>query len=69
MATSGSTFPEDDPDAEDARSLEFVEQFAAYVRAAGYEIANVDTFVVLGPDQASTVHRVDAIKSGRGSRG
>jgi 2-C-methyl-D-erythritol 2,4-cyclodiphosphate synthase len=45
----GTHFPEDDPDAEDARSLEFVEQFAAHVRSAGYEIANVDTFVVLGP--------------------
>ena len=45
----GTHFPEDDPDAEDARSLEFVREFAAYVRRAGYEIGNVDTFVVLGP--------------------
>jgi 2-C-methyl-D-erythritol 2,4-cyclodiphosphate synthase len=45
----GTHFPEDDPEAEDARSLEFVEQFAAHVRSAGYEIANVDTFIVLGP--------------------
>ena len=44
----GTHFPEDDPDADDARSLEFVEQFARHVRAAGYEIANVDCFVVLG---------------------
>lgn len=45
----GTHFPEDDPDAEDARSLEFVQQFAGHVRSAGYEISNVDTFVVLGP--------------------
>src|ERR687891_37893 len=44
----GTHFPEDDPDAWDARSLEFVQQFARHVRAAGYEIANVDCFVVLG---------------------
>lgn len=45
----GVHFPEDDPDAEDARSLEFVREFAAHVREAGYEIGNVDSFVVLGP--------------------
>jgi 2-C-methyl-D-erythritol 2,4-cyclodiphosphate synthase len=45
----GTHFPEDDPEAEDARSLDFVEEFAAHVRSAGYEIANVDAFVVLGP--------------------
>jgi 2-C-methyl-D-erythritol 2,4-cyclodiphosphate synthase len=45
----GTHFPEDDPDADDARSLDFVRQFAAHVRAAGYDIANVDSFVVLGP--------------------
>lgn len=44
----GTHFPEDDPDAEDARSLDFVEQFATYVARAGYAIANVDCFVVLG---------------------
>lgn len=44
----GTHFPEDDPDAEDARSLDFVDQFAAHVAAAGYAIANVDCFVVLG---------------------
>ncbi len=45
----GTHYPEDDPDSEDARSLDFVREFAAYVRGAGYEIANVDAFVVLGP--------------------
>ena len=45
----GTHFPEDDPEAEDARSLDFVEQFAGHVRAAGFEIGNVDTFIVLGP--------------------
>jgi 2-C-methyl-D-erythritol 2,4-cyclodiphosphate synthase len=44
----GTHYPEDDPDAEDARSLEFVREFGAYVRRAGYEIENVDAFVVLG---------------------
>ena len=44
----GTHFPEDDPDAEDARSLDFVEQFAATVRAAGWLISNIDAFVVLG---------------------
>jgi len=45
----GTHFPEDDPDAEDARSLDFVREFASYVRDAGFAIANVDAFVVLGP--------------------
>ena len=45
----GTHYPEDDPDAENARSLEFVREFANYVRRAGYEIGNVDAFVVLGP--------------------
>lgn len=44
----GTHYPENDPDAENARSLDFVEEFARYVRRAGYEIANVDSFVVLG---------------------
>ena len=47
----GTHFPEDDPDAEDARSLEFVGQFASHVRATGYEVANVDCFIVLGTIQ------------------
>lgn len=44
----GTHYPEDDPEAEDARSLEFVREFGGYVRRAGYEIGNVDAFVVLG---------------------
>jgi 2-C-methyl-D-erythritol 2,4-cyclodiphosphate synthase len=44
----GTHFPEDDPDAVDARSLDFVRELAALVRARGYAIANVDCFVVLG---------------------
>src|SRR2546421_265582 len=44
----GTHYPEDDPDAEDARSLEFVREFGGYVRRAGYEIGNVDAFIVLG---------------------
>jgi 2-C-methyl-D-erythritol 2,4-cyclodiphosphate synthase len=45
----GTHFPEDDPDAEDARSIDFVQQFGLHVRRAGYEIGNIDGFVVLGP--------------------
>jgi 2-C-methyl-D-erythritol 2,4-cyclodiphosphate synthase len=44
----GTHFPENDPEAQDARSLGFVEQFAGHVAQAGYAIANVDCFVVLG---------------------
>ena len=44
----GTHYPEDDPEAENARSLDFVEGLARHVRAEGYEIANVDCFVVLG---------------------
>lgn len=45
----GTHFPENDPDAEDARSLDFVTSFAAHVRSMGFSISNVDAFVVLGP--------------------
>jgi 2-C-methyl-D-erythritol 2,4-cyclodiphosphate synthase len=44
----GTHFPEDDPESDDARSLYLVEEFGRYVRASGFEIANVDCFVVLG---------------------
>lgn len=44
----GTHFPEDDPDAADARSLSFVEEFAGHLGRAGYVICNVDCFVVLG---------------------
>ena len=44
----GTHYPEDDPGAEDARSLEFVREFGQYMRRAGFEIENVDAFVVLG---------------------
>src|ERR1035437_5234435 len=45
----GTHFPEDDPEAEDARSLDFVRAFARHVRGAGFSVRNVDAFVVLGP--------------------
>lgn len=45
----GTHFPEDDPEAAEAYSLDFVREFADHVRNAGFEVANVDTFVVLGP--------------------
>lgn len=44
----GTHFPEDDPDAEDARSLDFVTEFGEHVRDAGFDIVHVDSFVVLG---------------------
>jgi 2-C-methyl-D-erythritol 2,4-cyclodiphosphate synthase len=43
----GTHFPEDDPEAEDARSLDFVREFARHVCERGYRVVNVDTFVVL----------------------
>ncbi|HVQ91595.1 MAG TPA: 2-C-methyl-D-erythritol 2,4-cyclodiphosphate synthase [Mycobacteriales bacterium] len=45
----GTHFPEDDPDADDAYSLDFVTQFAGYIADHGYQLVNVDAFVVLGP--------------------
>lgn len=45
----GTHFPEDDPDAENARSLDFVREFAGHVLATGYAVRNVDSFIVLGP--------------------
>lgn len=44
----GTHFPENDPGAEDARSLGFVEEFNERVRAAGMEVSSLDSFVVLG---------------------
>ena len=44
----GTHFPEDDPDAEEARSLDFVVAFAARVRERGHEVVSLDSFVVLG---------------------
>lgn len=44
----GTHFPEDDPETEDARSLDFVREFAGYTRDAGFDIIHVDSFVVLG---------------------
>jgi YgbB family len=45
----GDSLSEDDPDAEDARSLDFVREFVRHVQAAGFSVRNVDAFVVLGP--------------------
>jgi 2-C-methyl-D-erythritol 2,4-cyclodiphosphate synthase len=44
----GTHFPEDDPDADEARSLDFVVAFAARVRARGWAVSSLDSFVVLG---------------------
>jgi len=44
----GTHFPEDDPAAEDARSLDFVREFAATIGAQGYRVTSVDSFIVLG---------------------
>lgn len=45
----GVHYPEEDPDAQDARSLDFVTEFGEHVRQAGFAVVNVDSFVVLGP--------------------
>lgn len=44
----GTHFPEDDPEADDARSLDFVREFAETLRTAGFRVVSVDSFVVLG---------------------
>ena len=44
----GTHFPEDDPAAQDARSLDFVQQFAATLAGHGYAVTSLDSFVVLG---------------------
>lgn len=44
----GTHFPENDPDAEDARSLNFVAEMVEKVRSAGFTVDNVDSFVTLG---------------------
>jgi 2-C-methyl-D-erythritol 2,4-cyclodiphosphate synthase len=44
----GTHYPEDDPVAEDACSLDFVRELSDHVKGAGFDIANVDSFVVLG---------------------
>lgn len=45
----GTWFPEDDPEAVDAKSLNFVYQMASTVKEKGYEILHLDSFVTLGP--------------------
>lgn len=44
----GTHFPEDDPAADDARSLDFVAEFLATVRGHGYRVSSLDSFIVLG---------------------
>lgn len=44
----GTHYPEDDPDAEDARSLDFVIEFSKYMADKGFELINLDSFVTLG---------------------
>ena len=43
----GTHYPENDPNAENARSLEFVAEFAGYMRSRGYELINLDSFITL----------------------
>ena len=45
----GTHFPEGDPAAEDARSLDFVAEFDCYLRSRGWRVWQLDSFVVLGP--------------------
>ena len=44
----GTHFPENDPAADNTRSVEFVREFMGYVRDAGYDLVNLDSFVTLG---------------------
>lgn len=44
----GTHFPEDDPATQDARSLDFVREFAGYVAGKGMSVVNIDSFIVLG---------------------
>ncbi|MCW2810076.1 MAG: ispF [Friedmanniella sp.] len=44
----GTHFPEDDPAADQARSLDFVVAFAAHLAERGYRVVNLDSFVTLG---------------------
>jgi 2-C-methyl-D-erythritol 2,4-cyclodiphosphate synthase len=44
----GTHFPEDDPAADDARSLDFVVCYRERLADLGYEVLSVDSFVVLG---------------------
>ncbi len=44
----GTHFPEDDPAAEDARSLDFVANLAGHLAGRGYRLVNLDGFVTLG---------------------
>lgn len=44
----GTHFPEDDPAADDARSLDFVAEFHAVLRHHGYRVTSLDSFVTLG---------------------
>jgi 2-C-methyl-D-erythritol 2,4-cyclodiphosphate synthase len=44
----GTHFPEDDPGAQDARSLDFVTEFRQTLARRGYRVTSVDSFIVLG---------------------
>lgn len=44
----GTWFPENDPDAENARSLEFVAEMMRTVRSRGWRLEHLDSFVTLG---------------------
>ena len=60
----GTHFPEDDPEAEDARSLDFVREFAGHVQAAGFSVKKRGRLRRAGPDQAPPAPRSDAGQSG-----
>lgn len=57
----GTHFPEDDPDADDARSLDFVREFGDTVRGSGYRVVSLDSFVVLGTTRLRP--HLDAMKA------
>jgi 2-C-methyl-D-erythritol 2,4-cyclodiphosphate synthase len=57
----GTHFPEDDPAADDARSLDFVVAFRQTLADHGYRVTSVDSFVVLGTVRLSPY--LDAMKT------
>ena len=59
-ATSAATFPDTDAQFRGADSLALLAEAARRVRAAGWQIGNVDSTVIAQAPQAGAAHRGDA---------
>ena len=58
----GAFFPaDDDPEAQGARSLDFLERMGAHVRSHGLEVEHVDAYIVLGTTRLSP--HLDAMRA------